>query len=291
MKKLSKMISKLLNLPGNGISLLVPAYFPGENSIREKNWDWLKKYWEAKLPGAEIIIGSDPDCDTLPFSKSVAVNNAARQATGDIFVIIDADVLIDSEAIIHCAKELRLARKQNRKLWFVPYRKLFRLTVDASNKLLETSIKKSKNLFNPPTTDEYLNQEIHMGTPMSAIGHWYGAMIQIVPREGFESIGGWDTRFRGWGAEDHATVLAVDTLFGPHKTLSGQILHIWHPVEMADNKNRLWPNQNPKDNNLTLFRRYNAARGNPIKMRKLVDEPDNKKPQKQSKNIKNSTST
>jgi hypothetical protein len=47
------------------------------------------------------------------------------------------------------------------------------------------------------------------------VAHRYGVLIQILPREAIEIIGGWDERFRGWGGEDHATVRATDTLYGP----------------------------------------------------------------------------
>jgi len=58
---------------GRGISLLVPFRCEAK-SQREKNWQWLHKYWNAQLPGAEVIIGVDPISEShssLPFSKEV----------------------------------------------------------------------------------------------------------------------------------------------------------------------------------------------------------------------------
>ena len=208
----------------------------------------------------------------------MAVNNAASKAHGDIFVIIDADAYISADSIITCAKEIRLAKKKGFKLWFVPYRKLFRLTEEASEKLLNSNPKSQFYLNSTLQDYEYLNKTAFKGTPSSQIGHWYGAMIQLMSKEAFEIVGGWDIRFRGWGGEDHAAMTAMDTLYSPHKTLAGQILHIWHPTVVAEGKNdtkgkhRLWYNQKQESNNDSLSGRYYWSDRNPNKMRKLVSE-------------------
>src|SRR5277367_702374 len=105
-------ICKLLRIKGYGISILVPARLTASDEQRVKNWEWLKKHWKAHLPGAEVIVGLDPDADKLPFSKSAAVNNAAARAHGDIFIIIDADAHISPESIIYCAEEIRSAERK-----------------------------------------------------------------------------------------------------------------------------------------------------------------------------------
>jgi glycosyltransferase involved in cell wall biosynthesis len=261
---------------GYGISVLVPLHLTKSDNQRAKNWQWLKQYWEANLPGAEIIIGIDPDADEKPFSKSVAVNNAASKAHGNIFVIIDADVYISPEAVIYCAEEIRLAENKGRNLWFMPYRKLYRLTEEASQKIL--SCNPAQPIEISPSPEDYTNTGMFDNTPVTNIGHWYGAMIQIMSRKAFYTVGGWDHRMRGWGGEDHAAMVAMDTLYGPHKTISSAILHIWHPTMNPDatidpkGKKRLWTNQDPKQNNDVLSGRYYWSQNHPRRMRRLVDE-------------------
>ena len=208
---------------GHGISILIPFRCLDKTNQRVKNFEWLKQYWSVQLPGAEIIVGEDEDMDK-PFSKSVAVNNAASRATGDIFVIVDADGYIDPNAVLHCAKEIRKARRLGKKLWFVPYRQFYRLTQEASAELL-ASDPANPVLFPCPPKGNSMSSDTD-----PTMGHWYGAMIQIMSREAFETVGGWDPRFRGWGGEDHAAMRAMDTLYAPHKTLPGQVLHVWHPM-------------------------------------------------------------
>jgi Glycosyltransferase like family 2 len=258
---------------GHGISILIPFRANADQLQRLKNVVWLKRYWKAQLPGAEIIIGKDPQNHNAPFSKSVAVNDAARKAKGDIFVIVDADGYISVDAVLNCVKEIRDARKRGRKLWFVPYRKFYRLTEAASHSLLQSDPK------NPLEFSEPLTQDFVLGDTDPTVGHWYGAMIQICPREAFDAVGGWDERFRGWGGEDHAAMRAMDTLYGLHMTLPGHVLHVWHPQIGPEGtkaqvhwKDRMWAGQDEPGVNDKLAGRYYGAYRNPEKMRKLVDE-------------------
>lgn len=258
------------NRKGRGISLLIPFHCSDPTNPRVQNVEWLKRYWAAQLPAAEIIIGDD---DAVPFSKSVAVNRAAAKAKGDILVIIDADGYMLADDIVYCAEEIRHARKKGRKLWFVPYRQFYRLTEEASKPLL-ASDPKNPYSFPPPITNElFIHDTDHK------VGHWYGAMVQIMSREAFRLVGGWDERFRGWGGEDHAAMRAMDTLYGPHKTLPGQVLHIWHPQlspqgtkDWVHWKDRMWEGQQGPQINSRLSWRYYHAAGKPQVMRKLVDE-------------------
>jgi len=257
---------------GHGISILIPFRCLDKSSPRVKNVEWLKRYWAAQLPGAEIVIGDDPDTTKL-FSKSAAVNNAASKAKGDVFVIIDADGYLKAESAFYCAEEIRHARKLGRKLWFVPYRQFYRLTEEASRCLLQS------DPAHPFPFPEPLASFFILGDTDPKVGHWYGAMVQIMPREAFEMVGGWDERFRGWGGEDHAAMRAMDTLYGLHKTLPGQVLHIWHPQigpagvkEQVHWKERMWENQNETGINDQLSNKYYGAYRNPTRMRQLLEE-------------------
>ena len=267
---------KLFSRKGCGISFLIPFHCPDQDSRRAENWRWLKEYWKCQLPGAEIVMGFDAASIAdpgIPFSKSCAVNNAASKAHGDIFVIVDADGYVTAEAILICAHRIRKARKKGRRLWFVPYRQFFRLTERCSRHVLESNPYHPKKFSTPPPKHCIQN------TSGSQHGHWFGALIQIVPREAFCEVGGWDPRFRGWGGEDHAAMEATDTLYWHHKTLPGQVLHLWHPMlgpeglgPWVDWQHRMWPNQKASGNNDHLSRKYYGANGHPRRMRKLVNE-------------------
>lgn len=261
---------------GHGISIIIPFHPSKEQVERTENLLWLVDYWKCHLPGAQIILGADSKSTldaNVPFSKSCAVNHAAKMATGDIFVIVDADGFIDSKSVLLCAEKIRRARERGHRLWYVPYRQFYRLSKNASRRLLKSIPCHPLAFPTPPNPCDILN------TSGSQHGHWFGAGIQILPREAFDKVGGWDERFRGWGGEDHAATRATDTLYWTHKTLPGQFLHIWHPMfsstavkEWVDWNERIWAGQVSSGANDELSRKYYGANGHQERMRKLVQE-------------------
>lgn len=243
------------------ISLLVP--FRTEDPHRHKVFAWLKRYWAHELPEAEIVEGHDWG---MPFSKTCAVNDAASRARGDIFVILDADAYLPGEVIRLAAARINRARRHNHPLWFVPYRRVYRLTVEATCNVLHSD---PRDPYRFPTPPDDLDVESTQG---SAFGHRFGALIQIVPREAFELVGGMDPRFRAWGGEDVSFVRALDTLYGKHKTTDNDVLHLWHPKIGTGWATREWDGQKGPRENDQLAIRYNQATGDRVRMRRLVNE-------------------
>lgn len=243
-----------------GISLLVP--FKPDNEERRKVWAWLSEYWKHELPEAEIVIGTDHE---LPFSKTTAVNRAARKARGDIFVILDADTYIPGHVIRDAVARIRKARRKGHHLWFIPYRRVYRLTELATHKVLRSDPAHPYRFPSPPCDFDV------EGTEGSAFGHRFGALIQIVPREAFELLGGMDERFRGWGGEDIAFVRALDTLYGKHKTTPNDVLHMWHPKHGTSWHTRRWSGQSRPRINDRLAMNYNTATGDRKKMTELIE--------------------
>ncbi len=256
---------------GKGVSLLVP--FRADGARRQETWDWLKRYWAHELPGAKIIMGDSGD---VPFSKTTSVNQAARKARGDIFVILDADCYIPGSVILDCAKQIRQARKYKHPLWFMPYRHFYRLTDDVSHEVLNSDPKNSLWDFNAEISHAISGDPHTEPTISSAIpdvkGNWYGALIQIMPREAFFKAGMMDERFAGWGGEDVSFLHAVDTLYGKHKTTANGVFHLWHPNRGETVHNRIWAGQEKAGVNSSLAWRYGVAQGDKGKMRKLVNE-------------------
>lgn len=221
------------------------------------------------MPEAEIVLGDAPG---EPFSKTCAINAAYRASHGDVLVQLDADCYIDAAVILNCAREIRKGRDQTPReaVWFVPYRHLYRLT-RVSTLYLTGSDPAEPFRFNSPPDD------VDVGpTNGSDFGHWFGALIQIYPREAFEMVRGMDARFRGWGGEDVAFVLALDTLFGVHRMTSNQVLTLWHSVQSKPGTNpnllRVWEGQDDPRKNWKTAGAYRKALRNPGAMRALIDQ-------------------
>jgi hypothetical protein len=245
------------------VSMLVPFRDDGEH--RSVVWNWLRRYWRATFPEAEIIQGTDHG---TPFSKAVAVNHAASLARGRTFVVIDADAYLPAAVLKGCANDIDLALSKKQREWFIPYNELFRLSEAYTMDLLETSPTTPIPLP-PPMSDVEV-----MPPGASGYGHTYGAMCQVMPREAFGLVHGMDPRFRGWGGEDQSFLRALDTLYTQHKVVPGDIAHFWHArIGRVDSgMTRRWIGQSWSAANSRLSQRYAQAVAEPSAMRGLANE-------------------
>jgi len=244
------------------ISLLVPFRDDGEH--RSRVWHWLRRYWHGHLQSVEIIQGHDGG---YPFSKAVAVNNAAERARGRVLVVLDADAYLDSRVVQECADTIEAALAAGRRLWFIPYNNLYRLNQPTTLELLATNPEAPYAVGSPPPPG-WLESDHHS----QAYGHQYGALIQIMPREAFFTVGGMDPRFRGWGSEDASLLRALDTLYCQHEVTSNDVVHLWHVRPGSDWTTRRWVGQQWSPANSRLAQRYAQATSEPGFMRALVEE-------------------
>jgi hypothetical protein len=244
------------------ISIIIP--FQSFDPVRLRIFEWVLQYWHDHLPEAEIIVAGN---DEIPFHKTLAVNEGVQRARGDILVIMDGDCYMSADTVREVANRIRQARRENRKLWYVPYRRFYRLNERASEALLHTHPQDPLRIPDPPPS----NWVEHMET--SSSGHWWGALIQVMPREAFIEAGGMDIRFQGWGGEDVSFMHAVDTVWSRHKTFDGPVFHIWHPVIPGRWKHtRQWPGQPTAEMNDQLSSRYVDAIGDEALMRRVITE-------------------
>lgn len=91
-----------------------------------------------------------------------------------------------------------------------------------------------------------------------------GALMCIMTRSCFNAVAGFDERFRGWGGENEAFAMSLDTICGPHYRMNNEIYHLGHrPINV-------WPEYSQNNFNLNL--RYKKAMGNKAQMTKLIHE-------------------
>ncbi|OIJ18533.1 hypothetical protein BKP45_18995 [Anaerobacillus alkalidiazotrophicus] len=225
----------------NNVSVLIP--FKPDKGIREDLFKWVTTFYQNVLPEVEVCIGENHD---HPFNKSKAINLAAKNATKDVFVIADADIVYNPQIIV---KSIELLDKN---AWVIPY-----------SKCLDLSEKSTRNLLNVqpkwPFPIEVEYNERHKNNPnYQSIGG-----VIVLRRQSFSIVRGFDERFRGWGREDDAFKDAMNTLCGPYKRIEDDfIYHLWHPKAWNSNIN----------NNVQLYKQYVNSIGNVQKMKTLVDE-------------------
>lgn len=237
------------------ISLLVP--FRDDDGTRTRPWAWLERYYKHVLPQAELIVGTD---DGVPFSKAVAVNNAAMNASGDIFVVLDSDALIDGDVLKSCAEEMR---ETTLPLWFIPFGTLFRMTQEWTELALATD---PEDGYPPPIwlmdRDDSYEDMLHRAP----------GLVHVVSREMWFDVGGYDPRFRGWGGEDTAFVNTLSALHAEPKRTQAPLIHLWHDRPGSGSaRTRTWVGQEGRAN-MELRAEYTAAIGNKQAMRALVNQ-------------------
>lgn len=222
------------------ISILMP--FQRDGGPREKNFEWIKAFYKENFPEAEICIGTSDD---RPFNKSRAINRAAQRAEGDILIMGDADIFYDPQ-IIH--DSLALLTKDT---WILPYTSINRLSEEASSNVMK---------LNPKWPIP-----LDLGMYELEDAPDYSGGINIMWRDHFMEVGGFDERFEGWGGEDDSFFYAMETLCGTHCRLDRTICHLWHPKYRYDS----FPSGK---NNWELRGQYSDAHGDKEKMYAILAE-------------------
>lgn len=223
------------------ISILLP-YQP-DNGARDIAFDWIKKYYNATMPDAELCIGMS---SSTPFNRSEAFNNAAQNATSDILVLADGDVIF-SPTIIDEAVNLLGDYS-----WVIPFRSVVNLSPENTSRLLETE---PNWPLNTSLNDYYIDNYYER----------FAGKLMVMTSDTFIASGGFDERFVGWGGDDDAFVYAIETLCGKYIKLDREVIHLWHP--RTD-----WSNAPNTDANLALLGKYIQASGNKEAMLKLIKE-------------------
>jgi glycosyltransferase involved in cell wall biosynthesis len=221
------------------ISVLIP-YRP-DNGIRDRIFDWTLRYWRSLLPTTQFSLAGYTG---EPFNRAAARNEAFAQSTGDLLVIVDADTVIPRRQFFD-ALELVESRQVP---WMIPYTVYYNLREEESELLMDDG---SGPMQEPTVWEHRLTDSV--------------AGVLIVPRAAFEAVNGYDERFVGWGGEDRAFAMALDTLWGPHTRSEGYVQHLWHPRGDADFTQPEW------HRNALLLRQYQGAQ-NPLLMQRLVKQ-------------------
>lgn len=222
-----------------GVSIIVPRS-TGEAPERNAAWAWLKARYAALYPEWQVVEGW---ADPAAWRKGAAVNDALKRATGDVLVIADADCVVPAEALQRAVTDLQGAA------WVVPHRQVHRLTAAQTEARLATA---PESEAGPPV--ERLARPAYVGLA--------GGGIVVVRRSDYAATGGIPLGFTGWGHEDEALALILDTLLGAHKRYDYPLVHLWHPpVEHREGSSRA---------NQPLLQKIRNARGKPAAMWALL---------------------
>ena len=212
------------------VAVLVP-WRSGGCPHREAAWVHVAAMWDSY--GWPVITADDGG---QPFSRGCSINYARATVDADVYLIVDADIIVPHDQAVAAAAAAH--DQPGLVVAFDEYRYL-----------------------TPAATVEVL-----AGADPAEVEHaftygWGVSCCVAVSAKTFDTVAGFDPRFRAWGAEDVAFEAACSTLAGPLRKIAGPVWHLWHPSEP----------ERPAAN-FELGNRYGAARGNPAAMAALIDE-------------------
>lgn len=173
-------------------SILIP--WRTDNGQRERLWQHCRRLWETS--GHEIVVGHD--LGTAPFNISRAFNKAARAATGDVFILYGADHLPDLDRVEWAIEQLQTHN------WCALYSHTAGLSQTDTNAILSG--------YHPDRLT------------FTQVAPFCTSIIAIRAEKWID----FDERFQGWGGEDTAWRMVLETLHGPSPEPSGTLRCLYH---------------------------------------------------------------
>jgi hypothetical protein len=205
---------------------------------RARAREYVLGWYGREHPDWEVVEGGCGE----PWRKGVAAADAVSRASGDVLVIADADLIADS------LNDAAALVESGETRWVVPHHKVYRLHQRATERIYDGGpVRRTSTAHSP-----------YVGV--------VGGGLVVVTRDAWETVGGIDPRFVGWGGEDISLGWALETLCGPCVRLTADLFHLYHPREPQGRRRRGGPESE------ALAGRYKDARGDAAAMRALVDE-------------------
>lgn len=220
------------------ICVIVPYRQSDEH--RGRAFDKVRRHLESVFPHAEMMLADDPG---LTFSRSRAINHGVRHTTADMLVFCDADMVVPRDQLHDAVTIAKLAP------WAIPYTDRW-------------------NLPDEQSTRRFIREEVLEAGDCDIQATSPVGGVNVIRREVFEAVDGFDERCVGWGYEDSIIDSAINALAGPAYHVRGPAVHLWHPLDPtrhdAERHQRM----------LALDARYRSARTDRAHMLELLRDPD-----------------
>lgn len=202
-------VAKLKSLRRNdqGVAIIIPV--DGRMSPdRVEALRHVRAFYSTNFPDWPIIEGTDR---SPSWRKGLAIVDALSRCKASTLVIADADCLVAPEGIRQAVEEVAAGRAP----WAVPHERVLRMNAASTRDFLT-----SKNTGIPTLDEIILDRPAYRGLA--------GGGILVVSRFGYEATGGIPEGFKGWGGEDQALAIILDTCLGAHWRGSSDLVHLFH---------------------------------------------------------------
>lgn len=209
---------------------------------RDPLWKFARRWWTGHHPDYTVFEGDHDDGG--PFNRSAAIN-AAADAAGDwdVAIILDADVIVDPDAVRKCVE------------------------IAASGRIAMAGDHRCD--LTKRGTDSILKGYVGSWAVRGFLWrtwrpHWSSCIV--VGRALWDEVDGFDELFIGWGYEDNAFMLACETMSGQKMVCVPEtIWHLYHDPQQEGTPQGRGPNYDREQ-------RYVRTAGDRESMRALTRE-------------------
>ncbi len=201
---------------------------------RDDLWAWVKDRWHREHPTFAVFEGHHDDG---PFNRAAALNRAIAAADGaDVFVIADSDSFCGAEQITQAINRAVITGQVT-----FAYDRFSYLSRKMSDRIMRG-----------------FNGAWEPGVEWT-LPNTCSSMV-VVPAHLWAEMGAADEGFVGWGGEDIAISLALQTFGGGMQRVPGVVWHLWH-APAPHTHDDVWPDR---------MRLYEAVAYDPPAMRELI---------------------
>lgn len=234
---------------GPSASYVIP--FRMGDSVRLQNLQAVIE-WVSKMDELEIIVveqDEQPSFENIQsegvnyvyqhatglFNKSRAINEGAKHATSNVLVLADADMILD-----HTALDLCIQACSDHVDAVNPYTHLVDLSEQERLSFIQSRALPTKEALT-------LSDRQKEGEVLCFCGGIY-----LMKKQVFQDVGGMDEAFQGWGGEDDAMSIKLNTLNISQLIKHSQLAyHLWHQRDLNDRYQHV-----NYQANLSLLKRY-----------------------------------
>lgn len=216
-----------------------------DDPFRESALDFVLRWLQPH--GWPVVVGyGDPN---EPWSKGAVVDRAVSTVDTPGLVIHDADVIVEPDALSSCASAVVSGWP-----WAQPHSEVYRLARRTTQLVIAGAVAGPHHALGGAA----LERRPHYAPP--------GGGIVVLSRAAYDTVGGIDPRFVGWGGEDISFARALDTLTGPAFRLRVAMWHLFHPPQI------ILPGRRGSPETEALASKYLDAAGDPVAMAEVVGE-------------------
>lgn len=185
-------------------AVVIPFRDRGTDPLRLANLTRVTEHWTSA--GYQVIVSGDGRSGKDQFNRSAAYNRGVADTDAEMLIFAESDLLISTAQI-----DRAISMAKDSPGMVVPF-SWFKALSEADSVLVR---------------NHEINPAHGNSTPVKGHRGSIGA-INVLSRDTYELVGGYDERFEGAWYDDDAMKIAFDVAAGPTRWVEGSAYHLYH---------------------------------------------------------------